>query len=193
MVAKDRAQPRGGERLAPVRPLGHHKEPGRGRLGALRQQVGLDDAGHVGVEGDPALLVALAEDPYPSPSDVDVAHLEAEHFRRAQTRVEHEPGDGPVPPGAQAGGQGLDLDPVEAPGQPPRLPHAQGGPGLGLRQVAEQAAALASRGSPRLPTFGNRVGWRRIAHAAEPEEPGDGGQPAVDGRGGVAGAAPIPD
>jgi hypothetical protein len=77
VVAEDAAQPGSGERLAPVRALQHHEQRPCIRLGSLGQEVGLDEAGNVGIERNPPLLVAFSNDAYPSSPDVDVFDLEA--------------------------------------------------------------------------------------------------------------------
>jgi len=56
VVAEDAAQPGGGERLAPVRALQYQEQRPCIRLGSLGQEVGLDEAGNVGIERNPPLL-----------------------------------------------------------------------------------------------------------------------------------------
>jgi len=71
---------------------GHHEQRYRGGLRPLGQQVGLDQPGHVRVQGHPAFLVALAGHPHPAPADVDVGDPQAEYLRAAQPRQQHQPG-----------------------------------------------------------------------------------------------------
>ena len=50
VVAEDDAQPSRGERLPAVRALGHHEQRGAVGVGAFGEQVGLYQAGHLGVD-----------------------------------------------------------------------------------------------------------------------------------------------
>jgi hypothetical protein len=68
----------------------------------LGEQVGLDQPGHVRVERDPPFLVALARHPHPAPPDIDIGDPQPEHLGRAQPGQQHQPGDRPVPVGAEA-------------------------------------------------------------------------------------------
>src|ERR1035441_7329982 len=143
VIAKDAAQPRRGEGLAPMWALRHDEQRLRSRLGALGGEIGLDEAGDLRIEWDGAFLVALADDAHPATPDVHVGHLEAENLGRAQAGEQHEPGDGAVPLAAKAREQRCGLGPVEPAWQPSRLSQRQLRARLRSPKVGEQPTALA--------------------------------------------------
>ena len=119
VVAKDAAQSFVGEGLSAMGALGHDEQGPLSGLGSLGQQVGLHEPGHVGIERDPAFLVALADHPDPAPADVDIGDAQAEHLGAAQSREQHQPGDRPITIAcAELPEQGLDLLAVESPREP---------------------------------------------------------------------------
>ena len=180
VIAKDAAQPRRGEGLAPMRALRHDEQRLRSRLGALGEEIGLDEAGDLRIEWDGAFLVALADDAHPATPDVHVGHLEAEHLGRAQAGEQHEPGDGAVPLAAKAREQRCGLGPVEPAWQPARLSQRQLRAHLRSPKVGEQPTALAdgAAASSRAPR--DRVPRARITHLEKAEQPRDRREAAVD-------------
>ena len=174
-------------------PFAHDEQPGRVGERAFGEQVGLDRAGDVGVHRDPALLVALTDHPHPAAADVHIADIDAEDLGRAEPGLQHEPGDGPVPVGAQAAQQRAHLGAVEPAGQPPRLPHPQPRPRLGGGNVPEQSGPLAAGGHPRLAPPRHRVARVGITQLPEGEQPGDRRQPPVHRRRRITGVAAVAD
>jgi hypothetical protein len=67
-------QPFRGQRLAPMRPLGHDEQPAAARLRPLGQQVCLDDRADAGIQRHPPFPAALARDLHPPAADVRVGH-----------------------------------------------------------------------------------------------------------------------
>ena len=120
-----------------MRALGHHEELAFVGGGSLCEQVGLHKPSHVGIKRDSALLVAFADHPDPTSSDVDISDIETEHLGTAQTRKEHQSGHGSVPVRAQTGQQSLSLIAVKAPREPSRLAHTELGARPWLGQVTE--------------------------------------------------------
>jgi hypothetical protein len=96
------AQAGRGQRLAPVRALGHQKQVAAAGFGSLGQQVDLDHRGDVGVQRDPAFPLSFTDYLQPSAADVGVGHIQAKDLGGAQPAVEHQPRDRPVPPRAEA-------------------------------------------------------------------------------------------
>ena len=183
------------QRLPPVGALGHHEQCRGCRFGALGQQVGLDAAGDIGIERDPAFLVALADDPDPAPSDVHIGH------RRPSTSAERSP-DSSISPAIARSRQvrklpssAADSSRVNAAGQPPRLPQPQPRPVLrAAGHMRQQPAALARVTASRAARpRGTGLRARRVAHRPEREQRRDRRQPTVDRRRGVAAVAAVAD
>jgi len=114
VVPEHRAQPLRAQRLAPGGALGDHEQPGGVGIGALGQQVSLDQPGHLDVKRDTAFLVAFAEDPDPASGDVHIADDQAQHLTRTQPREQHQPGDRLVPPRPETVQQRAGLTSVQA-------------------------------------------------------------------------------
>ena len=180
MVAEDPAQPGRGERVTAVRAFRHDEQRLGDGLGSLGEQVGLDHARDVRVDRHAAFLVALAGYPHPPPADVGVSDSQPEHLRRPQPGQQHQPGDRPVPVGAETAQQRGGLGPVKSPRQPPRPPDPQVRPRPGPGQVRQQAGPLPPGRAPCGRAPRHRVRRARVAHRPEPEQPGDRRHPAVD-------------
>lgn len=73
VVTEHCPQPGRGQRLSTMRALGHQKQCGALRFRSLGQQVRLHQGGDVDIQRHPAFLVAVAQDPDPTPGNVHVA------------------------------------------------------------------------------------------------------------------------
>ena len=68
------------------------------------------------VDRDAAFPPALAGHPGPAAGDVRIRHRQGQDLSRAQPGEQHQPGDRPVPVGAEADQQRRGLGPVQTPG-----------------------------------------------------------------------------
>jgi hypothetical protein len=96
-MPKDRAQPRRGERLAPVGALGYYEQPRDGYIRSLGHQIGLDQPGHVDVKRNRRCLAPLPVTRSRRPP-ISMSATSGPAPRRARPAQQHQPGHRSIPP-----------------------------------------------------------------------------------------------
>jgi hypothetical protein len=169
VVAEHRAQPSRAQRLAARRSLRDQEQRAALAVGPLAEDVALHQPANLTVDGDTALLLALAKHAHPSQRDIDVIDREPADLGAAQPREQHQPRDRTVTHTAKAREQLGDLIASQPAWQPPRRAHPQPRPRHRRRQMPEQATALTARSAPGLAPSRDRVAGPWIAHLAKRE------------------------
>lgn len=178
--------------MTPVRTVGHQKQCGARRVRSLSEQVGLHQPGVVDFQWYPLFLVALADDTDPAAADVDVPDRKAKHLGRPQPGEQHQPGDRPVPVGAETAWRRSGFRSVQAAGQSSGSRTRSRDRDFGRSRCANNPPALLRRTRPacrRRPR--HRVDQGRIPHRPEVEHTRDRRHPPVDRRRGIPAARPV--
>ena len=103
--------------------------------------------------------------PQPAAADVDIGDVQAQHLGRAQPAVQHQPGDRPVPPGAEAGQQLGRLRLGQRRRQPARLAQPQRGAVL---RPADRCAPASRCARPSVRQRASRPFGHRVRRTSGP-------------------------